>query len=186
MLDDNISKWDLLGLLDETRGLATYTTAKLLNNQSSLLTWGVKNKHINPKLTFAQICLPLASRIGRSIGANPKIETLDATDPKYHFYDNTDIRVIPRTHVLETPIAQKYFGEDLSISPTIDMEVEYCSILAEEIIGIYKGILEDATITSVFIEYPIAMIVDYNDPTPIGYQELAYATTYAIFRQGDN
>lgn len=187
MLDDNISKWDLLGLLDDTRGLGTYTTAKLLNNQSSLLTWSVKNKKINPSCTFAQLCLPIASRVGRAIGANPKIEILDTTTPRYHFYDNPDLRVVPRVHTLETPVAHKYFGEDLSVPPTMEMEIDYCGVLSDEIIRIYTEILEDETITNLFIEYPIAMVVDRNQCIEENdCTELSYATTYAIYRQGDN
>ncbi len=185
MIDDTLSKWELTGLLNETHGMETYVTAKLLNNQATLLSKDIKEKYLDPHSTIAQLMLPLASRIGRAIGAHPKIEVLDNTQSaSYHFHDNPDIVIIPRIHVLSTPVAHIYFGNDLSIPPSIEMELEYCGVLADEIIQIYKELLEDDTIATVYAELPI---ISRGIPLETGFTlDEVYGTTYAVYRKGDN
>jgi len=185
MIDDTLSKWELTGLLNETHGLETYVTAKLLNNQAALLSEDIKGKYLNPHSTIAQLMLPLASRIGRAIGTHPKLEVLDAVQrSSYSFHDNSDIVILSRIHVLSTPVAHVYFGNDLSLPPSIEMEKEYCDVLANEIIQIYKELLEDDTVTTVYAELPI---ISRGIPLEAGFTlDEMYGTTYAVYRKGDN
>jgi len=174
---DDISKWDITGLTETFEGNAKYILAKLLNNQSAVLTQTVKNKYLSPDSFEVQIMLPIVSRVMKGLPDTSKIEVVNGSA---QFQDNPDIMIVPRVHSLTTPARPPHVVDGMEPYSSLSEEAEYCGVIADEIIALYKNILEDETVTTLYLNH--IFLVQYGTDIT-GIKPVGYSTQYSIYRE---
>ena len=169
MIEDDISKWELTGLVTGSEGNAKYITSKLLNIAALKITDLISNKRINPSSRFMHTSLPVVSAVGKAIGGHSKTEFFETG----YFEDNTDIFIHPRIHALVTPVLNK--TDDYGF---LAMEEDHIYEVSKEIIDIFKNILEDDTVATLYVQ---DVFIPYLEDSNCA----SYATSYAIYRKGN-
>ena len=182
-ITDDISKWDLTGLTEAFEGNTKYILGKLLNTQARILQHTVKNKYLAPESFEVQCMLPLASMVMRELADDAKnniLSKIEVINGSAEFQDNPDIMIVPRVHTLQTPLVTEAALADFNSYSALDSEAEYMSIIRDELVSLYKNILEDETVTTLYIS--TVFMVQY-DTDVVGIKPVSYATQYAIYRQ---